>query len=472
MSLIQFLRILLARRWVIIVATLACFIVAAGVASMLPKRYEGTARVMLDVVKPDPVTGQGIATTMMRGYINTQIQLIADEKVTGAVVDRLNLVNDPGFLAAYQNSGGTDLEGGIRRWIARQIGANTSAKLVEGSNILEITYQGPEPELARNVAGLLRDAFIEQSLRLRTDSAGRTGEWYTQQAERAQRALAAAEQAKTNFMRANNLVVQGGVELEQQKLANLENALVSARSGANTQEAFAVARTAGSDPVVEQLRVQMSTLEDQIVQAGERLGPNHPTYQALLQRRATLNGLIARAQRQSQTNVSATVGATRQSLAQLQADVAAQRAKVLGMKGTLDQLDQLQREVDLRRDQYQRAAARSAELRLEADVSETGLVPLNEPVANPSPVWPKVPLIAGLALFFGLGFGVLMAILIELAARRVRGAEDLSYATGAPVLAVVSDRPTSRLSARVAQWLSRKRDNGQSIDDGELQAAE
>jgi hypothetical protein len=36
------------------VATLACFVVATGVAMVLPKRYQATARVLLDIVKPGP----------------------------------------------------------------------------------------------------------------------------------------------------------------------------------------------------------------------------------------------------------------------------------------------------------------------------------------------------------------------------------------------------------------------------------
>ena len=58
MSPIQFLRIIIARRWIILATLVTCMIVALSVARILPERYPARARVLLDLIKPDPVTGQ------------------------------------------------------------------------------------------------------------------------------------------------------------------------------------------------------------------------------------------------------------------------------------------------------------------------------------------------------------------------------------------------------------------------------
>lgn len=468
MSLMQFLRIIWARKWIIVASTLACFVVAFSISQVLPKRYQGTARILLDTLSPDPVTGQTLGGMMLRGYTATQVQLITDAQVVGGVVDRLNLTQDPGFIAGYAASGGTELGGGIRRWISGQIIANTSANLVAGSSILEITYQGPSPELSRNVAGLLRDAYIESSLRLKTDAASRNGEWFREQAIKAQRALSAAEQARNDFMRENNLIVQNGQELESQKLASLTGALMQARGNAGTQDAAATARLA-NDPVVDQLRVQVATLEDQIAQANEKLGPEHPTYKALVARRNLLQRQLGQAQSQSRVGVSQATGASRATIADLERQVEAQRQKVLGMKGTLDRFAQLDREVQMRQAEYQNAAQRAGQLRLAADVSETGMVILGDPTALSTPVWPNVPLISLLSLAFGFGLGLMLTLLMEFLARRVRGPEDLAHAVGAPVLALVAERDPSPWRARLSRLLSRKRDL--TTDDAEFQPA-
>ena len=104
MSIVQFLRILLAR-WKLILATaVACFAVATTIAMLLPKRYPATARVMFEA-KSDPVTGQVLLGGRGSTYIGDQIQIIRDMRVAGAVVDRLGLVNDPALIAQFREGG-------------------------------------------------------------------------------------------------------------------------------------------------------------------------------------------------------------------------------------------------------------------------------------------------------------------------------------------------------------------------------
>lgn len=464
MSLVQFLRILLARRWTILIATLACFIVATGVSMVLPKRYDASARVLLDLVKPDPVTGLSVGGRDARSYVRTQVELITDMRVAGAVVDALGLASDPNTLTAYVNSGGDPNDpAGARRYVGQQIINNTSAALVDGSNILEIKYQGSDPSLAKRVVELIRQAYIASALRLKTDAAGRNGDWYREQATKAQRLLISAEAAKTDFMRRNNIVMQGGVEAEQAKLANLSSVLVSARSSAGATEATASARLT-NDPVADQLRVQLAQIDSQIADAGSRLGTAHPQYRALQGQRGSLQRQLSQALSQSRAGVSQQVGISRGAIADIEREYTAQRAKVLEMKPILDQLDQLQREADLRREQYQQAAQRAGQLRLEADVSETGLVVLGDAAATTRPTWPNIPLIAVLAGLFGLGLGVVVALLSEFLARRVRGAEDLAYAAGAPVFAVVSAVQPRSLRDGIRRLLTRGgRDTGTDL---------
>jgi uncharacterized protein involved in exopolysaccharide biosynthesis len=466
MSLIQFLRILAARWKMILGAMLACMAVATVIALLLPKRYPASARVLLDIVKPDPVTGEAVGGRDARGYVRTQVELIKDMRVAGAVVDRLGLANDPATIAAYEATGRTEADGGIRAWLGQQIIDNTEAGLVSASNILEISYQTSDPERAKQVVGVIREAYIDAALRFRTDSAGRTSDWFREQAEKSRQALAAAEGELSQFMTKNNIVIVGGVDGDTAKLAQLQAALQQARGMQSSADA-AVASRIASDPVVDSLQLQLSTIEDELALAGARLGPQHPTYKAIQARRDTVAGQLSQARSKSQAGISAMSGAARQSVTQLEAQVAAQEQVVLARKPILDELVRLNREVELRRSQYESAAARTAQLRLEADVSETGLVVLGDPVASRTPSYPKVNLIVALSAFFGLALGVLSAVIAEFIARRVRGQEDLSYATGAPVLVTVGAASPSPLRQRL-QKLFGRRDPDQG--EGEMQA--
>src|SRR3546814_5816319 len=89
MSLVQFLRILMARRWIILGALLVCLVTTGIVSLFIPRYYEGKARVELNVIKPDPVTGEAISPNFMRAYTVTQSELIGDERTLGTVAEKL-----------------------------------------------------------------------------------------------------------------------------------------------------------------------------------------------------------------------------------------------------------------------------------------------------------------------------------------------------------------------------------------------
>ena len=456
MSLAQFLRILIARRWIILVTLVTCVAVALAVARILPERYPAKARVMLDIVKPDPVTGQMIGANSARGYVRTQIELIKDYRIAGDVVDKLGWAQNPSVIAAWQSeTGGV---GDFRRRGAQRIIQATDVGLVEGSNILEITYEAPDPEVAKQVANFLREAYVDASLRFKTDSAGRTADWYREQADRAQQALISAEAAKTKFEQENSIVIGPTGEAESSRLAALQQSLIAARGGQTAIQAqSSMPVTAG---VVDQLKVQLAMLNDQIEQAAEKLGVEHPTYKAMIARRALLQREIGRETSQSRSATAAMGGASRQMIAQLERDYDAQRAKVFGMKDKLDQLGRLMREVELRRSQYEKAAARTADLRLEANVSESGLVILGDVIGAAKPSFPNWPQVWGLSVAFGLALGIVLAVFTEMLARRIRGVEDLSFASKSPVLAVIADAAPSPWRDRLRKLLSRRPPEG------------
>ncbi|GGE03562.1 hypothetical protein GCM10011529_07560 [Polymorphobacter glacialis] len=465
MSIVQFLRILIARRWIIAASLITCVVVALTVASLLPERYPASARVLLDIVKPDPVTGQLISGGATRGYIKTQMELIQDYRVAGEVVDKLGWAENPAIVAAWQaETGGA---GDLRRWGAQRIINSTEVSIIDGSNIMEIKFEAPNPDTAKAVVGLLRSSYIDASLRFRTDSAGRTADWYLDQAERAQKALAAAERAKSKFVQENGIVITpGGTEAESTKLAGLQGALLSAQ-GAEGSQQFQATMRATTSAVVDQLKLQVATLNDQMEQAAEKLGTEHPTYKAMISRRRLLNEQLSKEEGAARAAGAAQSGSSRQSIAQLQSAYNAQKNVVLGMKDQLDQLAQLQREVDLRQSQYEKSAARTADLRLESNVSESGLVILGDAIGSTAPSFPNWPQITGLSVAFGLALGLVLAIVTELLARRVRGTEDLHFAAKAPVLAVITDAGPSPLRERIRKLLSRGGSAG-----GDLQPAE
>lgn len=425
MSLLQFLRILAARRAILLAALVSCFLVALAVSQILPPRYQGHARIMLDIVKPDPVTGQLIGTQFVRAYTRTQIELIQDYRTSGRVVDQLGWASDPRNISQFADeTAGQPSE--LRRLLAQQISEGTKAELLEGSNILEITYTASTPQAAKQVAELIRAAYIEEGLRFRRESASRTADWYREQADRALRLLTAAEAARTQFAKENGIVLQpDNTDLESAKLA----ALSSQSAAAEAAPAMGGMAMPAANPAAMQLEV----LDQQIAQAATTLGPNHPAFQSLQRQRSALAANAARGgggmRMPSGPNV-----------AQIERAYEEQKGRVISQRDKIDRINQMQRDIDLKRDQYLRSAQRAADLRLEADVGETGLTPLGDATALDSPSFPNMPLIVLGSIAFGLGLGICLSLIVEFLGRRVRSEDDLEYATAAPVFAIIGDR--------------------------------
>jgi uncharacterized protein involved in exopolysaccharide biosynthesis len=430
MSLAQFLRILLARKSIILATLLACFIAASVTVQLLPARYEARNRVLIDMTKTDAFGGAPLSSQAIGSYIATQLKLIKDVQTAGLVVDALGWATDPANQAGFEAAGRPG--GDIREWLAQRIVDGTEANFVEASSIIEISYRGTDPVGTQGIAQAVREAFLKLNRDQRVSAAQRSAASFEEQARRALTEVQRAEEERTAFAKANGIVVQpGNIDLESAKLGALSSATVAPTPPT-------VTGGGGINPQVAQLR-------QQIAQAQQTLGPNHPTFQALQRQLAALE--------QSSGTAPTVVGGT--SRADIEAAYQTQKARVLAQADKIDRVNQMQADIAVRRDQYVKLQAKAEEMK---GVALAGVTPL-EPLGNTSlpdePVWPNKPLVIAGAVALGLALGVLLALLVELLARRVRSEDDLEFATGAPVLAVVGRRRQGGLSSRILRIIDR-----------------
>jgi uncharacterized protein involved in exopolysaccharide biosynthesis len=425
MSIFQFLRIFWAHRWIPIVTTVSCFIGALIVVLIVPPRYEATSRVMLNLLKPDQVTGEVIGTRSSRLFVETEMERIKDFGVTGKVVDQLGWANDPELIAQYQGTGAQTVD--IRQWLGQRVAEGISVKTASGANILEISYRSPSPETARQMADAVREAYMTSTLERRRAEASRNADWYTEQAAKVQQQLTAADEVKTAYERENGIVMQAdNTDVDTARL----RALAGQGAGVSIASPAVAAMATASE-------IQLAQLDAQAAQLSKTLGPNHPQMAELAARRATLAQLAAQ-ERSSQRSAAAAVSSNAAATAAaIDEAVKSQTSRVIAKRDKIQHLSQLQAEVNLKRDQYNRTAARAAELRQEAAVMDSGLTPMGNAATPRKATFPNIPLILGGAVGLGFGLGILISLLVELLGRRVRSAEDMHSAFDVPLVAIV-----------------------------------
>jgi uncharacterized protein involved in exopolysaccharide biosynthesis len=424
MSIIQFLRIFWARRIIIFAATVSCLIGALVVTAILPPRWEAHSRVMLNTLKPDPVTG---VIPGGKGYVSTQVELITDYAVARQAVERMHMASDPGLIALYQKRPASD-QRDFPRFLADIVINSTKVKLLEDSNILDIVYTSSDPANAKSVVDEITKAYIDASLTFKRDDGERNAAWYQEQAAKAKDALDQATAVLAAYERANHIV------LEDDK-TDAE----SARLQVLNHESAPIIMPAAAAPVSSQSSVELATVDAQIATASRTLGPNNPELQALRAKRESLAGLVAKDQQAARSMAS--TGGGSGLLAQ---EVDRQKEKVIAQSEQIGRLTQLKQDVDLRRDEYIKMAAKATEFHEEALTSDSGITPLGNAAIPKEPKFPNYYLIVPGSILLGAAVGIFVALLMELLARRVRTPEDLAGLEGVQVVCVVAPLDTIR----------------------------
>ena len=423
MSPIQFFRIFWARRIILVVAILSCLFAAVLVGTLLPARYKATSRVILDIVKPDPVTGEVISSTFARAYVNTQIELIRDYRIAGRVADMLGWTSSPELAAQYELRSSDDKRD-FRRWVSQRVIDGTDARLIEGSNVLEITYTDSDGESAAKVADTVRQAYLDQAAAFKRDDAIASATFFVKQTDQLRQKLREAEKRKSDFERANGILLDAeNNDSEATRLAVLA----------------AAAPAQAAAPVISQpnpMAAQLAQAEAAIASAERVLGPNNPDLLNMKRQRDAI----------AQSARSATVST--RSGPSVQALYGAQQAKVLAQRGKVDEARQLATDVNVLRDQYAKASVRAAELQQQSESGESGFTVLGNAVAPDSPDFPKWPLLIVGSIGLGAALGLLVALAIELLGRRIRGIEDLQHER-VPVFGMMTALPPHKPRRRL-----------------------
>lgn len=440
MGLLQIWRMLVARRFIILASVAAGLFVGAVIAKLMPSVYEGKSRVVVNVLKPDPVTGQAAQPRTLETIVQAQIELIHDERVTGAVVDAFGWEKSPQLRRQYeQRKNGQDLS--FREWLAQNVAQNTYAYLIPNSPILEIMYVSTSPNTARRAADAVREAFVAQTVAMKRQEAGRNAQWFQKQTEELKLRLAEAETRKSKFEQDNNIILQDdNVDSESAKLKAMASA-----AAVPAMPSFSVGGAVSSPSAA-----QLASVDAQLAAARRSLGPNHPDILALQQQRAALSAAAGR-------EMAAARAASRPvSAPSVEGLINAQAKKVLAQRGLVGAAQRLAGDVTVLRDQVAKTAQRAADFQLQAASTDSGLDILGAAVTPTQPKTLSLPLFLLGGLAAGLALGLAIAVGLEVIFRRVRGLEDL-HIEGVPVVGEMVRPRQNRSGFRPLEWIGLQR---------------
>jgi len=442
----QFLRILWARRLLVLTGVVLLAGLALAASLVLPRQYVAVAEVIVDLKAPDPVMGTALPQQALYGYMATQVEIVESERVARVVVDAMGLAESDRWNARWlEKTGGTK---NLATWLPQRLQKGLDVRSSREGNIIRIGYRSNDPEEAARLANAFADAYLNTALALRVEPARQNAAFFEQQRNAAREVLEKAQTKLSAFQRQHGIssaderfdVEQTRlVELSSQ-LATLQGLVVDSRSrGAET----AARGGAGNLPdvldsrLVQKLRGDLAEAESRLQKARLQLGEAHPEIQRLLSETNSLRvKLDAEVERYAQ-GVRATGAINERRLAEVRKALEEQRAKVLRIRGLRDDLAVLQDDVQTARRNLETVAQRQVTTTLESQSRQTNAALLTAAMAPVDPHSPKRALNVVAGALFGFLLGAAAALLLEQRRRPVRAVVDLIEAIPGPMLVVV-----------------------------------
>ncbi|MFY8117880.1 MAG: chain length determinant protein EpsF [Roseateles sp.] len=444
MSFAQFLSILRARKMLFLAVLLAVLVPAVVVSLLLPKKYTATASVVVDV-KPDPLAAIAYQSMMTPAVMATQIDILQSDRVARRVVRGLRLTENPQIREQWLED--TKGEGDLETWLIERFQKELDVKPSRESSVINVSYSAADPRFAAALANAFVQAYIDTAVELRVDPAKQHSSFFDARAKEAREALEIAQGKLSAFQSENGVVMTDErMDIENQRLNELSTQLVMLQSlsaEATSRQAQATAGSADklaevtSNPVVSQLRADLSRQEARLQEISARLGDNNPQ---VVELKANINELRQRLDAEVK-RLSAGVGISgnisRQREAQTRAELEAQRAKVLKMKQVRDEGALILRDVENAQRNYDTIMQRLSMTSIESQATSSNASLLSPAVAPLLHSSPKVLLNTVLALFVGLLLATGVALAAELRDRRVRDVADIEGLLGLPVIGLL-----------------------------------
>jgi chain length determinant protein EpsF len=231
MNFSQFLLILKARFWIILVTFLLVVVTTAVVSLLIPKKFTATTSLVLNYKGVDPVTGVVLPAQLMPGYMATQVDIISSRNVAIKVVDQLNFAKSQSAQEQFiQEAKG---KGDIRSWFADLLLKNLDVKPSRESSVIEISFSGNDPDFASAVANAFAEAYQQTNLQLKVDPAQKAASFLGDQTKTLRANLEAAQSKVSKYQQEKGVTnIIGSLDVESARLNDLSSQLVMAQSQA------------------------------------------------------------------------------------------------------------------------------------------------------------------------------------------------------------------------------------------------
>ncbi|MBT7371648.1 MAG: polysaccharide biosynthesis tyrosine autokinase [Gammaproteobacteria bacterium] len=459
-------RIVSRDKWGILGLSAVVGLLTMVIVYSLEPIYRATAQLLVEaeqvrVVSIEEVYG---IDSSQREYYQTQFEIMNSKKLSDRVIREVKINEHweyehrrakPFSLKRYIPFLPAEAEPSEeQRWrsTVRQFQNNLTITPIRNTQLVNISFESKDSELAPAVANALGTAYIENHLEARLALTQKAATWLTKRLSGMQHDLEVAERNLRSYQERENLIDVSGVQtLTANELDELTRRLVDARKAtASARSQYeAVGDLSGDD--VEKWETLTGVVEDQLAQklkqeeelaatnffgVQQRYGPKHPNY-------INADSQAKSAQLAYRQRVSLLVSGFEEKYQQAQAnqrdlegDLANSKSEIQEINRKSYQLSQLQREVDTSRQLYDLFFQRFKETN-ETDFAAANARFVDNATRSFDPVKPRKMVILAAALSVSFMVGVMLSLLRATLDNTIKLAEQIEEKLHQAILGVV-----------------------------------
>jgi len=407
------------------------------------------------------VTSQSVTDPSIRSDVDiqTDLQILNSQRLRAKVLEsftpeeqkillRPTLRNlGPGGSIAYAGTIGPGSLGSV------------TPEQVRGTYLITISVQHEDPEAAALIANRFVSVFIDYLF----ETVGGTNENAVDrlhvQVAQLRKNASDADNALQAYMKEHDVVsLDKSVDLVTSRLKSVDAALTTAqlkllsledgsrqiaefkKRGGNLLEISAI----GDQPAVALLRAQLRTFEEQQALLADRYYELHPKMIALANQIERTRADLDRAIDSAVTDLATQVAQTRENVATLRTEYAAQQKEQFRLRGLSPEFNALEQNATAAKTYYSELLERLNQTTTSKNLEKIPLRPLDPATPNYTPASPNMGAITrkcvgiGLAIFFGVAIG------LSFIDDRIKSAWDVESFIGVNLLGIIPDIPSKK----------------------------
>jgi capsular exopolysaccharide synthesis family protein len=429
----------------------------AVATSLMQPTYTASSLLKVEPGTRDPTDSRGLqgGEAAVGSFLDTEMSVAQSRRVGEAVVDQLNLLQDPDYnknpipglsaqaakarMSQYRYDG-----------VVGKVLKGLSVTRTGQTYVLNFAFTSPDAKKAAMLANTFAAQYIATSVQLRMESADSQAKVLEGGVNKLADEARGASAAAANFRAQTGLVdAANGTVLQQQataiaaQLSAAEGRLAGIQAQLNEamrQRAAGASDAAGvvlNSPVIQNLTAQRATLLRERDEIATRYGPKHPEYLKIQQQLEGIDALIKQEMERAIASLRADAQATGAEVASMRSHLGSLQGQLASSSRTEVQALTLDREAQSKQEvfnQYNLAQQQAAQAQR---TQNAGAVILAPAVLPSYPSFPNKPLFMTLGVVLGAILGLVAVFLAEAFDPGIINARDAETALGLPMLASV-----------------------------------